>query len=233
MTVTRIQKLTDGLNELGNPKNLSDGGLQESVNYEILGDGKLTKRRDPVEYGDDVSGDSLKTKLAAIFTQSILQISPPYYPVKKLSDMTGDFLILVYGAPTAGTYELYMCYENDSNTWTVTKVDITGITYTSNTYLEFFVGDDKLIITDTYNETTNFPHYVKVDADGELISGLFSIKSPTNKPTLEPTTEYDADEFEEDDTAVRLDECGIVQCVYTVITEEGDESNPSQRQTGR
>ena len=231
--ITKIDRLDDGLNELINPRNLPLGGLQESSNYEILGDGKLTRRRDPVEYGDHVRRDSLKTKLNEIFTQSILQIAPPYYPVKKLSDMTGDFLILVYGAPYAGTFELYMCYENDSNTWTVTKVDITGITYTSDTYLEFFIGDDKLIITDTYNETTNFPHYIKIDADGELISGLFSIKAPTNKPTLLPTTEYNAEEFEEDADDVHLDECGIVQCVYTVITKEGDESNPSPMSNSR
>ena len=227
MPITEITKLTDGLNELINPRNLPEGGLQQSSNYEMLGDGVLTKRKAPIEYGDHVSGDSLKTKLATIFTTSILQIAPPYYPVKKLSDMTGDFILLVYGSPTAGTYELYMTYENDSNTWTLTKVDITGITYTANTYLEFFIGDDKLIITDTYNETKNFPHYVKVDADGELITGLFSIKSPTNKPTLLPTTEFDSEDFEEDVDALYLGECGIVQCVYTVITKEGDESNPS------
>ena len=227
MPITVIEKLDEGLNELINPRNLPKGGLQQSVNYETLGDNVLTKRKDPVESGAHVSGDSLKTVLAAVFTQSILQIAPPYYPVKKLSDMTGDFILLVYGSPTAGTYELYMTYENDSNTWTLTKVDITGITYTSDTYLEFFIGDDKIIITDTYNETKNFPHYVKVDAEGELITGLFSIKAPTNKPTLLPTTEFNAEEFEEDADAVRLDDCGIVQCVYTVITKEGDESNPS------
>ncbi len=227
MPITEIKKLTDGLNELMNPRNLPMGGLQESSNYETLGDDVLTKRKDPVEYGDHVSGDSLKTVLATVFTQSITQIAPPYYPVKKLSDMTGDFILLVYGSPTAGTYELYMTYENDSNTWTLTKVDITGIEYTSNTYLEFFIGDDKLIITDTYDLTKNFPHYVKVDADGELITGLFSIKSPTNKPTLLPTTEFNSEDFEEDGDAVRLGECGIVQCAYTVITKEGDESNPS------
>lgn len=246
MPITRIPKLTDGLNELANPQNLLDGGLQESVNYEILGDGKLTRRKDPVEYGDDVSGDSLKTKLAAIFTQSILQISPPLYPVKKIVDATGtrimdgDFVILVYGSytivvdsVTITVYELYMCYENTTNTWDVVKVDITNITYTADTYLEFFIGDDKMIITDTYDLTTNFPHYVKIDGDGDVITGLFSIKSPTNKPTLLPTTEYNSEEFEEDVDDVHLDDCGMVQCVYTCVTKDGDESNPSPLSNSR
>ena len=231
--IVNVLKVTDGLNELINPRNLPEGGLQQSSNYEMLGDDVLTKRRDPVEYGTDVSGDSLKTVLATVFSQSILQIAPPYYPVKKLSDMTGDFILLVYGSTATGVYELYMTYENDSNTWTLTKVDIPGIEYTANTYLEFFIGDDKLIITDTYDETENFPHYVKIDADGEWISGLFSIKSPTNKPTLLPTTEYNAEEFEEDVDDVYLDGCGIVQCVYTVVTKDGDESNPSPLSNSR
>jgi len=231
MPIKRIPSLTGGTNEIANPENLNDDQLQDSSNYEPLGDGMLHRRKEPMEYGNDVSGDSLKTQITAKLT-SILQISPPYYPVKKLSDMTGDFIILMYGLATAPVdsdfpYELYMCYENDTNTWTVTQVAITGIGYTSNTYLEFFVGDDKMIITDTYNLTENFPHYVKVDADGELITGLFSIKAPTNKATMQPVTEYNEEDFEEDATGTYLDECGIVQCVYTVVTKEGDESNPS------
>ena len=222
MPIEKIDALDGGMNELANAETLKSNQLQASQNYEILGDDKLTLRKEPEEYGDHVSGDSLKTVLDAIFSSSILQISPPLYPVKRIVDATGvrimdgEFVILVYGL--AGTdYKLYLCYENTTNSWTATQVDITGITYTSDTYLEFFVGDDKMIITDTYNETTNFPHYVKIDADGELITGLFSIKSPTNKATMEPVTEYDSSEFEEDVDDVRLDECGMVQCVYTVL----------------
>ncbi|NHZ84288.1 MAG: hypothetical protein GWP19_00215 [Planctomycetia bacterium] len=236
MPIERIPSLTGGINEVANPENLRKDQLQDSSNYEPLGDGLLHKRKDSVEYGDHVSGDSLKTLINAKFT-SILQLSPPYYPVKKLSDMTGDFIMLVYGLATTPVdtnfpYELYMYYEN-ATTWTLTQVAITTIGYDSNSYLEFFIGDDNMIITDTYNETTNFPHYVKVDADGELITGLFSIKSPTNKPTLLPTTEYNSEEFEEDATDVHLDDCGIVQCVYTVITKDGDESNPSPMSNSR
>ena len=232
MAIVKIDALDGGVNELANAETLKDSQLKASQNYEILGDDKLTLRKEPEEYGDHVSGDSLKTVLDAIFSSSILQISPPLYPVKRIVDdtgtriMDGEFIILVYGL--SGTdFKLYLCYEDTSNTWTATQVDITGIEYTSNTYLEFFVGDDKMIITDTFNETTNFPHYVKIDGDGDLITGLFSIKSPTNKATLLPVTEYNSAEFEEDVDDVRLDDCGIVQCVYTVITKDGDESNPS------
>ena len=238
MAIVKIDALDGGVNELANAETLKDSQLKASQNYEILGDDKLTLRKEPEEYGDHVSGDSLKTVLDAIFSSSILQISPPLYPVKRIVDdtgtriMDGEFIILVYGqdgvdADGNPVFNLYLCYEDTSNTWTATQVDITGITYTNNTYLEFFVGDDKMIITDTYNETTNFPHYVKIDGDGELITGLFSIKSPTNKATMEPVTEYDSGEFEEDADDVHLDDCGIVQCVYTCVTKDGDESNPS------
>jgi len=226
MTIKRIPGLTGGHNDLANPENLNENQVQDSANYEILGDDNLTKRREPEEYGDLVSGDSLKTKLATVYTNTITQISPPYYPVKKLSDMTGDFVMLAFGQ-TANGYELYMFYENDTNTWTLTQVDITGVTYTEDTYLEFFVGDDNMIITDTYDETTNFPHYVKIDPEGTLITGLFSIKAPTNKPELVPTTEFNEERYEEDENNSRLSGCGIVHCVYTVITKSGDESNPS------
>jgi len=235
MPIKRIESLTGGQHDLPNPEGLGDNQLQKSSNYEIYGDGNLHKRMAEVEFGNYVDGDSLKTVLLSVFSYSMQQISPPYYPVKRIVDsngdkiMNGDFVLLVFGQTASGVYELYMVYENTAtpSSWTATKVDITGIEYTENTYLEFFIGDDKIIITDTYDLTENFPHYVKVDADGELITGLFSIKAPTNKATMQPVTEYNEEDFEEDTDATRLDECGIVQCVYTVVTKEGDESNPS------
>ena len=75
--------------------------------------------------------------------------------------MEGDFIILVYGLTTSGYY-LYMCYENTDDTWTAEKVDIENISYDKNTYLEFFIGDDKVIITDTQEATENLPCWVIV-----------------------------------------------------------------------
>jgi len=231
MPFKTIEKLTGGLNELANPDTLPPDVLRQCVNFEILGDGNLTRRMQEAEFGADVSGDSLNDVLTdavtGVLQTSVTQVSPPYYPVKKLSDQSGDYILLVYGETSDGDFYLYMCYENTSNTWTATKVDIDGIEYTINTYLEFFVGDDKMIITDTYHETLNFPHYVKVDPLGDLITGLFSIQSPANKPVLTPTTAFDPSDFEEDTTAQNAGECGLIQCLYTVVTEEGDESNPS------
>ena len=89
--IKKIQSLTGGLLDLPNPENLKDEQLQESVNYEILGDGSLHKRKDPDEYGDDVELTSLKDVLSPYFN-TINQVSPPYYPVRKLSDMTGKEL---------------------------------------------------------------------------------------------------------------------------------------------
>jgi len=232
MPIKRIPSLTGGVNEVANPENLRDDQLQDSQNYEPLGDGMLHRRKEPMEYGNDVSGDSLKTVLNTIFTNSIKQISPPYYPVKRVVNadgtrvMEGDFIILVYGLTTSGYY-LYMCYENTSNTWTAEKVNIENITYDVGTYLEFFVGDDKIIITDTQELTSNLPHYVKVDADGELITGRFGVPAPTNRATVEPVDTFNRNDYEDVGTRARLGDCGIFQCVYTIETEEGDESNPS------
>ena len=226
MPISKIDRLTDGLNELINPRNLPDGGLQESVNYEILGDGKLTKRKDPVEYGDYVTGDSLKTKLSETFTSSIQQISPPYYPVKKIEDMVGDYIILIFGLTETG-YKLYMFYE-DSTTWVAEEVVIGDIEYNSDTYLEFAIGDDSIIITETdENSNNNLPHYFRVNSEGETTTGVFGVPAPIAKPTLEELTEYNNDEFEKSESNNRLGNCGIIQCLYTVETEDGEESNPS------
>ena len=224
--------LAGGMNDQANPENLKDDEVQDSVNYELIGDNVVTKRKDPIEYGikgGTGTGTDLNDVLATVFTQTLLQISPPMYPIRKLAGMTGDFVMLACGL-TASGFEVHLFYET-ATTWATVQIEIDGIEYFSDTvntsYLEFTIGDDKIIITDTYEETTVVPHYVKIDGDGEIITGIFSIKSPTNKATLEPTTEYDSAEYEEDLTDVHLDDCGIVQCVYTVVTKEGDESNPS------
>lgn len=224
MPIFKVERLDEGLNELSNPENIK--GLQQSVNYEILGDGFLHKRTDPEEYGNYVSGDSLKTVLAEIFSNSIQQVSPPYYPVHKLSDMVGDFIILVFGLVAEG-YKLYMFYE-DSTTWVAEEVTISKIEYDVDTYLEFSVGDDSIIITDTgENAKNNLPHYFSVDSEGEVSTGDFGVPPPIGKPTVDILTEYNSEEFEEVEGNNRLGDCGIFQCLYTVVTEEGEESNPS------
>ena len=81
--IKRVESLTGGVNDLSNPENLKDDQLQQSSNYEILGDGNLHKRKDPEQYGDHVSGDSLTTVINNYLVTAILQVSPPYYPVKQ------------------------------------------------------------------------------------------------------------------------------------------------------
>mgnify|MGYP003678245126 CR=1 FL=1 len=47
--------LTGGLNNIDRPDTLQEDQLQECVNYEITGVGKLEKRTDPSEYSPDLT----------------------------------------------------------------------------------------------------------------------------------------------------------------------------------
>ncbi|GAG14924.1 unnamed protein product, partial [marine sediment metagenome] len=194
--------LAGGWNNLANPEELKSDQVKQTENYELLGDNNLTKRKDPAEYGiKSGGGTDLNEVLALIFTQTLLQISPPMYPIRKLSGMTGDYVMLYCGIVNPSDFVVYLVYET-ATTWATVQIDIDGIEYFSDgantSYLEFTIGDDKIIITDTYEDSKVIPHYVKIDADGELITGIFSIKSPKNRATFLPVTKYTASEFEED-----------------------------------
>jgi len=56
--------LTGGLNNVDRPDTLEEDQLQECVNYEITGVGKLEKRTDPSQYSED-----LTVGLQKIFTE--------------------------------------------------------------------------------------------------------------------------------------------------------------------
>ena len=103
--------LAGGMNDQANPEHLKDDEVQDSVNYELLGNNNRHKRKDAVEFGLS-TGDDLNEVLTSgsspVFIQ-LGQISPPMYPIRKLSDMTGDFVMLAIGLATAGV-RLYMFY---------------------------------------------------------------------------------------------------------------------------
>ena len=88
--------LTGGLNNVDRPDTLEEDQLQECVNYEITGVGRLEKRTDPSEYSED-----LTAQLKEIFTE-IIFVSEPYYPPNKLHGDYEDFMLFVYGIKKGG-----------------------------------------------------------------------------------------------------------------------------------
>lgn len=93
--------LTGGLNNIDRPDTLEEDQLQECVNYEIMGVGRLEKRTDPSEFSAD-----LTAKLNTHFSE-IIFVSEPYYPSNKMQGEFEDYILFVYGITEAdGEYKL-------------------------------------------------------------------------------------------------------------------------------
>ena len=166
--------LTGGLIDADNVRAdaLEENQLQKSDNYEVIGDGSsLTIRKDQQEHGTGVSGSNLNTVLATLFSTSIITISEPYYPPQKPVGMSGDFILFVFGND-GGTYKLYYVWET-ATSYSVTQLSITGVTYTSSSDVKFFVGEDRVIITDYVNKA----HYLRVRNEPEtaITSGTLTV----------------------------------------------------------
>ena len=86
-----IVSLTGGLNDIDRPDTLEDDQLQECVNYEITGVGRLEKRTDP-----SLFSGSLKVITDTIF-EKVLFVSEPYYPPHKIDGDRGDYMLFIYG----------------------------------------------------------------------------------------------------------------------------------------
>ena len=91
MAKKALVSLTGGLNNVDRPDTLAEDQLQECVNYEITGVGRLEKRTDPVLF--DLK---LTTILDVIFEQ-VLSISEPYYPPNKFDGVGGEYMLFIYG----------------------------------------------------------------------------------------------------------------------------------------
>ena len=78
-------------------------------NYEITGDGRLSKRKEVEEYDS-----GLTTAINAVFS-SVISIFEPYYPPKLLDEQTNDFLLFVFGETGSGR-ELHFFYKTED--WT-------------------------------------------------------------------------------------------------------------------
>ena len=218
-----LLKLTGGLvnADSGRADQLADNQVQKSDNYEIIGDGsRLTIRKNAAQYGAK-SGDDLDDALDAVFDTSVNWMSEPYYPTRKPTGMTGDAIFLFFGVD-GGVYKLYRAWET-STTFSVSQISITGITYTSSSDMKFFVGEDRVIITDYINRA----HYYRINNEGTELSGVLGIPAPLNPASFTQLTTYAGSDFEENAGNNRLSDPGLVQVVYVAVTKNGDMSNPS------
>ena len=205
--------LTGGLNNVDRPDTLEEDQLQECVNYEITGVGKLEKRTDPLEYSKD-----LTDKLAEIFSQVIF-VSEPYYPPNKLKGDYDDFMLLIYGIKkSTNNFSLEIAIPG-----TVTSKKVVGYkrgrsifgrrtrtpiyeTITTKTWIfkdkngdSFFQGlyDAGLLYTEAseidisigdrnayISDGVNPIHKITVTSRGEIAASFAGLKAPKNKPRI-------------------------------------------------
>ena len=245
--------LTGGLNEVTRSDLIDNSQLQKCNNYEVVGDGVLRKRKGVSEYEGDEDG-TLKLAIDYVF-DSIIYISEPYYPQNKLVDgilglytlqtgpieMSGDFILFVFGITSSGDYQLHSFIkwpnlDTGENYWshfishlpedTYFLSEIltdAGIVYTSESDIEIFIGTNRVNIVDGVNRG----HFVAIDPDGIMNAGVSGIPAPTNKARVERLTSWETGMWESDPSASRLSEPGLFQCTYTVVSKTGEESNPS------
>ena len=199
--------LTGGLNEVTRSDLIENSQLQVCDNYEVVGDGILRKRKGISEYDND-EDITLKEAIDDVF-DSIIYISDPYYPPKKLTDekntgdvpveMSGDFILFVFGITSSGAYQLHTFIEwpdGWSNIITTTEgatdnlSDIlynSGVVYTSESDIEIFIGVNRVNIVDGVNRA----HSVAIDPDGIMSAGISGIPAPTNRARAERLTSWE------------------------------------------
>ena len=252
MAKRALPLLTGGLNEVTRSDIIADSQLQQCDNYEIIGDGVLKKRK-----SQEIYDQGLNNVLNYFFSVgaggSVLKISEPYYPQKKLSlstgsEMVSDFILFVVGLlPNEEHYTIYSFFQRkiDTISWvpfiyenTITLPELlsdAGINYPIDSVdinnIEFTIGNNRVVISDGYNKM----HYFEIDADGIANTGFLGIPAPLNKPCVLPLDtnsargdiSYDNVKFEDDSGADYIEAPGLAQITYTVITKFGEESNPS------
>ena len=241
MAKTPLPLLTGGLNEVTRPDLIDDSQLQVCNNYEITGDGVLSRRTK-----EGVFDNNLQTAIDGIF-YSVSYLSEPWHPRTNLkqdgaTDMYGDYVLFIFGETVAndGTFELHMLFKTDETTWT-NLINTTGVSGTDETLngiladagivylsdigskIEIAFATDNVFIADSANNT----YMVAVDIEGILTAGISGIPAPSNKPRITQLTTWDVADWEYSSTDTRLGAPGLFQCAYTVVTKHGEESNPS------
>ena len=105
-----------------------------------------------------------------------------------------------------------------------------GLKYTRESEININVGDRSVYISDGVNPI----HKVTVDSRSTIVSSWVGIEAPSNKPRIS-LEEYgkQADniassiDYTEDIGGSSLGGMGLIRCQYTVVTDTGQESNPS------
>lgn len=211
-----LDNFLGGLNDVVRGNQLKDNELQQCFNYEFRDNGDLYKRTEP-----DTYESGLNTLLSSTF-DTVLVMSEPFYPQTLKSDMSGEFMLFFYGEKS-GAYKLYAFYKNLTSDWTAAEISITGIEYSGSGDMRIHIGEDRVIFTDG----VNVAHYYLIDYDGNAVSGKLGIPAPLNKADVEQITEWNPSDWEENSSNTYISEPGLFQCVYTAVTKDGEESNPS------
>ena len=169
---------TGGHNDIVEPELLNDNMVQDSQNYEVLGQGGLTLRKEPEAYSA-----TLNTYISATLgIETVTSISPPLYPQVKLTTsgtvhQTNEFLIVIYGQLAAGAkpYEMYLVYGITGGLgWAHTTVPAAGtdllagltsagVDWTASCIPEYSINNNRMVITDGVNKA----YYIEMDSDGD------------------------------------------------------------------
>ena len=261
MSKRALPLLTGGLNELTRSDLIEDSQLQECLNYEIIGDGTLHKRK-AVEIFDQsledkLFGSGILTDLGidevpeGIFQLgSLKKISEPYYfPTdidlsnSSFSSLKTDYILLVYGTVDENdTYEMHLIYKVDSEWTNIALYNDDGTTKKLTELLNdagiiyTAKSDPQFAFADDkiiITDDVNNAHYVAIDEDGVARAGKMGLPAPKNRAKIEQLTTVDKTMFETDTTQTYIASPGLVQVTYTAVTKYGDESNPAGHQCVR
>jgi len=227
----RIPGIFEGMDEKSPPHLLPETKARIAKNYQI--DSPLSMRKVYQSTEHDIS-DVLST----VFS-SISSIHGPYYTKNTLDTDTyyendKGYYILVFGV-ISGSYKLRLYYYTENvaapSTWVSANIattdlldDLDSVTFTSSSEIETTQIGNRVIIVDGVNR----PMYIYFDPDGFIYCGLAGIQAPKSKPSINfDETDYTQENFTTSSTDGYASTPGLVQVLYTVVTETGEESNPS------
>ena len=243
-----ISDFTGGLNDVTRSDLLADNQVTECINYEITGTGNLEKRKSTEIF--DPFLDEILEELFSISTGgSILSISQPYYPPLKLEQQANDFFLFVFGINSSSNRVLYALYEEEVedttiNPWTYQYTNEAGSvvdllhSYKSlkasfvTDFLNFDVGSEKANFTNGSDPNGFF----YVDNKRQASSGTLGFDPPLNPPIIKSLRDdtsnrnlpvFSFENFTRDADVEYVSEPGYIQVVYSYVTEDGFESNPS------
>ena len=221
----RVITFDGGMNEVADSKILKDNIPNEIINYENKDKGKATKRIDEIQFDSNLE-DEL-TGSGKVFEDGKVTYIPEdlFYPSKLPTGIYDDYLIPVFGYDSNDDYLLYLYYRTASDTWASEKIAITGISYSSSSIIRINYASNMMIISDY--EGNNITHYVTVTDDGDIVYDKLEMPRPINKSVITALTEYDASLFEENEEENFIGYTGNYRYYYTIVSEFGDESNPS------